>query len=259
MVRLPAEYQEVEYLESVGGQWINTGITVRNGTTTEYKVVLKSLFTSLRSGSNIICCCEYGGAAGSWFGAYSRSGSSYLTVGGGNNFTEDPYSLSEKTVIFDGSKVTAIVGNQIAYRNRSDAFSDTIRFFACRATYYPSLAKIYSAKIYEDDTLIANFIPCYRKSDSKPGMYDTVTKQFFTNSGTGEFIVGNDVSYDTASLIERRRQILLNTPRIATISDGIATFKTDVPANIKDCKVYFTPVQAGSGDPSPDNVRPISG
>ena len=37
------------------------------------------------------------------------------------------------------------------------------------------------------------------------------------------------------------------------------TFETDVAKALKQCKVNFTPVQSGSGDPSPDNVRPISG
>lgn len=64
---------------------------------------------------------------------------------------------------------------------------------------------------------------------------------------------------DTASLIERRRQILLNTPHLTTLSANPLTFQTDISANLKDCKIYFEPVQEGSGDPSPDNVRPISG
>ena len=64
---------------------------------------------------------------------------------------------------------------------------------------------------------------------------------------------------DTASLIERRRQILLNTPHLTTLSANPLTFKTDISANLKDCKIYFEPIQEGSGDPSPDNVRPITG
>lgn len=61
------------------------------------------------------------------------------------------------------------------------------------------------------------------------------------------------------NLLESRRRILLNTPHIETISDTIASFETDVATKIKGCKVYFTPIQEGEGDPSPDNVRPIHG
>ena len=48
-------------------------------------------------------------------------------------------------------------------------------------------------KIYNSDVLVRNFIPCYRKSDSVAGMYDTVNGVFYTNQGTGSFVVGNNV------------------------------------------------------------------
>lgn len=64
---------------------------------------------------------------------------------------------------------------------------------------------------------------------------------------------------DTASLIERRRQILLNTPHLTSASANPLTLQTDISANLKDCKIYFEPVQEGTGDPSPENVRSISG
>lgn len=48
--------------------------------------------------------------------------------------------------------------------------------------------KIYYFKIYDDKNIILNLIPALRIADLKPGMYDLVTGQFFTNKGTGEFI-----------------------------------------------------------------------
>ena len=59
--------------------------------------------------------------------------------------------------------------------------------------------------------------------------------------------------------IAERRKILLDTPHIETASGAIASFDTDMVGKLKQCKIYFDPVQEGSGDPSPDNVRPISG
>ena len=52
---------------------------------------------------------------------------------------------------------------------------------------------IYSWKFYQDDILIRDFIPCYRKSDNVIGMYDTVNGIFYTNKGTGTFLKGNDI------------------------------------------------------------------
>ena len=39
----------------------------------------------------------------------------------------------------------------------------------------------------------------------------------------------------------------------------VATFETDVAGKIKNLVVDINPVQSGSGDPSPDNIRPITG
>ena len=53
--------------------------------------------------------------------------------------------------------------------------------------------KLYSCKFYDDDTLIRNYIPCYRKSDNEIGMYDLVSNTFFTNAGTGTFTAGAEI------------------------------------------------------------------
>ena len=61
-------------------------------------------------------------------------------------------------------------------------------------------------------------------------------------------------------LIETRRRILLSAPHVeATTPTGVANFTTDLISPLKSLKAGFLPVQSGSGDPSPSNVRPISG
>lgn len=51
-------------------------------------------------------------------------------------------------------------------------------------------AKIYGFVCKENGVVIADYVPCIRISDSKPGMYDLVGRQFYVNQGTGEFVVG---------------------------------------------------------------------
>ena len=69
-----------------------------------------------------------------------------------------------------------------------------------------------------------------------------------------------------ASMMELRHSLITNSTRLITAASGntsdsevIASFKTDIPANYKEVKAYFLPFQRGSGDPSPDNIRPIIG
>lgn len=50
--------------------------------------------------------------------------------------------------------------------------------------------KIYKFKIFENNTLVHYFIPIKRKADNVVCMYDLVTGDYYTNSGTGAFIGG---------------------------------------------------------------------
>ena len=65
--------------------------------------------------------------------------------------------------------------------------------------------------------------------------------------------------YETQDILARKQFIIANQPHIETASGDIVSFSTDVSAPLKECKIHFSPVQEGSGDPSPSNVRPISG
>lgn len=47
--------------------------------------------------------------------------------------------------------------------------------------------KFYYFRIFDNGTLIRNYIPCYRKADNKVGFYDTVNKTFNTSTSTNEF------------------------------------------------------------------------
>ena len=55
------------------------------------------------------------------------------------------------------------------------------------ATSSGFIGNLYRLTIKENDVIVRDYIPCYRKSDSKPGLYDIVNKQFYTNASSGEF------------------------------------------------------------------------
>ena len=53
--------------------------------------------------------------------------------------------------------------------------------------------KLYSCQIYDNNVIVRNYVPCYRKSDGVAGFYDLVNGVFYTNAGTGQFIIGGIV------------------------------------------------------------------
>ena len=71
--------------------------------------------------------------------------------------------------------------------------------------YSKIIGKIYYCQIFTYNTVVRNFIPCYRESDNKPGLYDLVNNEFYTNQGTGDFDKGNDIDSG-----ERIEQIIIN-------------------------------------------------
>lgn len=47
--------------------------------------------------------------------------------------------------------------------------------------------KIYYFTIYENSSIVANFIPALDQND-RPCMFDTISRKTFYNQGTGEFL-----------------------------------------------------------------------
>lgn len=60
--------------------------------------------------------------------------------------------------------------------------------------YKSTNTRIFECKITDSNSLIRDFVPCYRKSDGVIGMYDIVTQEFYTNAGSGTFLKGDDVN-----------------------------------------------------------------
>lgn len=64
---------------------------------------------------------------------------------------------------------------------------------------------------------------------------------------------------DSPELEVIKKRIALNEPHISNASGSVASFYTDMASPMKSLKVNFEAKQSGTGDPSPDNVRPITG
>ena len=53
-----------------------------------------------------------------------------------------------------------------------------------------SKCRIYYCKIYDNNNILRDYIPCVRDSDNVAGLYDMVTKEFYINNGNGYFVAG---------------------------------------------------------------------
>ena len=60
-------------------------------------------------------------------------------------------------------------------------------------------------------------------------------------------------------LMDYRRKIIASSPHLSHAEGTVATFSDGTDLPLKNLMVNIEPVQSGTGDPSPSNIRPISG
>ncbi len=196
---LPSKYQQVEYLESTGTQWIKTDIESRFSVTVESDI----MFTASQDSYTFAVLDDSGfrvGANGYWNNRIQIGYASTYKAGAVNSL-ELSTRYKYKSVIGDGNQEVYLDDELKATFNLAKNV-DTLTgnhfgiFARCNNDTGASLfskAKMYSLKVSDAGVLLGDFIPCYRKADQKPGMYDLVSGEFYTNAGTGEFVVGEDV------------------------------------------------------------------
>jgi hypothetical protein len=61
--------------------------------------------------------------------------------------------------------------------------------------------RLYSCKIYDNGTLVRDYIPC-KLQDGSIGLYDKLNNKFYANKGTGEFIAGPQAKWKQLEYIE---------------------------------------------------------
>ncbi len=201
--RLPNEYQEVEYIQSTGTQYIDTGVAPTNKT----NIKLDIEFISGESNKWIPLIAErtrltnsYQAMFGIWINSntkeialnYADIDTAGLTGTNGNgrhvySNTENKFYLDNTLKTLPTSSFTSTLNLYVFALNELNDGSTKIETRNCTA-------KLYELKIYDNSILIRDFVPCYRKSDNEIGLYDLANNVFYMNQGTGVFIMGTEVN-----------------------------------------------------------------
>lgn len=204
---LPSKYQKVEYIESNGTQYINTGLIGKPGYTIETTVA----FTSLATGSyQYFAGYSYTGSSDRIYFIRLANTSEYLGYTyGSNNANTISLSLLEENIFYniksvmkestqelflDRKRIGTSTYGSLSYDEENPKYIYMFTSQYVNGTNGGTNAKCKEAKWYdENDNLVRNFVPCYRKADGEIGMYDLITGKFYLNSGTGTFGKGNDI------------------------------------------------------------------
>lgn len=200
--RLPTGYQEVEYIQSSGTQYVDTGLSLTSGFQLDISFSYEDENTKKSLGV---------------FGAHdniSPYGRSFLSV----HRTSDEFVIGINDAEASFGAASAGPWYHILCKNSSDEYfayidgvqqplspnSSTSGQYSSSSLYLfnvhggeewfiPIKAKISFCKVYDVDGIkVRDFVPCKNPS-SIVGLYDLVNDAFYTNAGTGTFTAGPDV------------------------------------------------------------------
>lgn len=243
-LKLPL-FTQLEYIESTGTQYINTGIKL-NGTD---KIEIS--FSNLRiNDSNV---------REALFGFRETSVGDISLINGYFNgsildyyYSSNNYSMyannsnSNGKIICDNGKVYFNENNIININNIT--LSNVTQSCFLLADNYngnPNLfanIKLYRFTISRNNNTLLDLIPVKRRSDNVICMYDLVSETFFTNAGTGDFVAGPEVesSLPNNILLKTTTFYHKNTPNVDGLEflNGILDYQK---AHQEEVKEYYYP------------------
>lgn len=139
--------------------------------------------------SNTTRYCLCVSSSGTLRNDYGTQYTSIDTVQKGVRYTADK---NKNVFTYSGSTKT--------WTQNAETFSNPMMPMRLFSRYYTSdygylKGKIYNLKLYDNGTLVRNFIPS-RNSSGVLGMYDIVNNKFYTNLGTGTFVGGAETNHN---------------------------------------------------------------
>ena len=192
---VPSELVELEYIESTGTQYIDTGFLVSSNNYDKIKFVVDCDIIGKGSG------------ASDWLVNGSNISNAYFYIGQYQNkycygcgtidhSANTSVVNGRHTLTLDTKNKKFIVSDVLEIDIAIEAITATANLYLCGFAYTAQRSfaqKLYGSKIYQDDVLVRDFIPCKNPS-GVIGLYDKVTKAFYPNAGTGTFTAGLTVT-----------------------------------------------------------------
>ena len=233
-VELPEGYKLVEYIQSTGTQFIDTGIAPKSTT----RMVLDFAYTVKPTTQATCGWGSSGGAEAFLFGAGAKGFYSTISKDWKNTAYvmdatgEANLPLDTERHVFDvangSQKFDGTEYGTVSTLGNTATAAQTLYLFASRVEWSPFVdykmkAKVYSCQIYEGEVLKRDFVPCVRMSDSKPGLYDLTVLDgtgFYGNRATGaDFTAGPEVGH--------KMTISGNPAPIGEVTPGYGIFSSD--------------------------------
>ena len=207
---LPKEYQQVEYIESTGTQYIDTRFNAETGISCK----LTAMYREIGKNNSILAAFDKANEKRMYFAHISNPGT-FWTLGYGNYYLSDKVPVKDTIYNIDTSLLSneqKIIINQktIISKTLSDVYNINLNMYIFAMNKNNNVenyskSRVYSLKLYKNSILERDYIPCYSTTSvtdvndkqctvGTKGLYDLVEGKFYTNQGSGEdFKAGPDI------------------------------------------------------------------
>ena len=186
-------YSQIKAIQSTGTQHINTGFTANQNT----RIIISMEPLSVANVSSGIGHVSYGAGNPSTNSGYENliwDGQYEFNYGNQTQYASFTAKVGDKLIIDQNKNVVSISINgeqqTLTFNTTSFASSSPLVLFALNrggdASTYRGISKLYYCKIYDNGTLVRDYVPV-SGSNGSVGLYDLVNKKFYGNSGTGTF------------------------------------------------------------------------
>ena len=238
---IPKEYVAVPYIESTGTQYIDTGFKPNNNTRTIMDVEA-SASTAVSKSCAFFSARDLTADARKFYAAMDASSGTYNIYWQYGDTYDQFWEMADVNAfarrrIIDGNGASATIdGVTKTYATKTFQVPYNLYLLGSNesgtANHFIS-AKLYSCKIYDNGELIRDFVPCCRKSDGEVGLYDMVTKAFFGNAGTGEFVCEKPfaVEYEAVEYIQSTGNQYIDTGVV--IEDLTSHYKLEMDLTVE--------------------------
>lgn len=190
---LPSVYEQVDYIESSGSQYIDLQHAPSLQTCFECDFAFTDLTVATPRNGGTYTNRSMFGLNGSNDTSANRN-KWYIGLGAVNTWVGTP-DTDRHTFKVDLTEMKGYIDGELSATGsyvQGGGFSTSLAVFAMfdgngNAQTFDAKGKCYGVRLFNNNALIKKFVPCYRKSDKVIGMYDIINETFYTNAGSGSF------------------------------------------------------------------------
>lgn len=186
---LPRGYTRLEYIESTGTQYIDTGIYASDDLMIKLQITPNPNYLSEYS----ILGVEW--SLNGFFLMFYQNAIRFHSKGTSVDVTSFNKS-SKNEIVCKSNSLTVNGAVYMLSGGGTNSQTYQIRLFSvANEGSFPSSSnkrghfKLWQTQVYNGSTLIRDFIPC-KNASGEVGLWDDVNSQFYTNAGTGAFTAG---------------------------------------------------------------------